>query len=80
MNIDTHTLIHDFETLGWKRFPRKRTDIAIYQYYDNERLLQVTIPLDKALSDYDEAMLNTLKSISDFKRVNLASIIKEYSI
>lgn len=72
-------IIHDIEALGWKRFPRKRTDIAIYQHIDGNRFFQITIPLDKSLCDYDEAMLNALKTISDFKRADLASTIKEYS-
>lgn len=63
-----------------KKFPRKRTDIAIYQYVKEKVFFQVVIPLDKGLSDYDDAILNTLKTISSFKQVDLASIMETYTI
>ena len=78
--VNPTTFMNNIESLGWKKFPRKRTDIAIYQYDNGENFLQIVIPLDKTLFDYDEAMLNALKTISDFKRADLASIIEEYRI
>lgn len=80
MTINPDAIIRDLESLGWKRFPRKRAGIAIYQHDDGEQFLQVIIPLDTELVDYQSAMLNTLKVISDFKRAELATVMKEYTI
>ena len=80
MNINTNTLIQDLLAWGWKKIPRKRTDIVVYQFVKEEVFLQVIIPLDKGLSDYDDAMLDTLNTISSFKQVDLKTIIDTYTI
>lgn len=80
ININTDALIQDLLAWGWKKFPRKRTDIAIYQYVKEKVFFQVVIPLDKGLSDYDDAILDTLKTISSFKQVDLATIMETYTI
>lgn len=83
MEINTNALISDLEALGWKKIPRKRTDIAIYQYQDCSRdgfFFQVTIPLDKELVDYDDAMLDALKTISDFTGSDLGSTMEKYKL
>ena len=80
MNINTDTLIQDLLAWGWKKIPRKRTDIAIYRFMNEKVFFQVIIPLDKGLSDYDDAILDTLKTISSFKQVDLKNIMDTYTI
>ena len=80
ININTDTLIQDLLAWGWEKIPRKRIDIVVYQFVKEEVFFQVVIPLDKGLSDYDDAMLDTLKTISSFKQVDLATIMDTYTI
>ena len=80
MNINTKTLIQDLLAWDWKKIPRKRTDIAMYRFMNEKVFFQVIIPLDKRLSDYDDAMLDALKTISCFKQVDLATIMKTYTV
>ena len=80
ININTDALIQDLLAWGWKKFPRKRTDIVVYQFVKEEVFFQVVIPLDKGLSDYNDAILDTLKTISCFKQVDLKTIMDTYTI
>ena len=44
------------EETGWELFSTKREDIAIYRYLKEDPFEQVTIPLDRTLRDYRQAM------------------------
>lgn len=49
---------------GWQAFPTKKTYINIYQYENNKDFYQVTVPLDKKLADYKQAMLKAVEVVS----------------
>lgn len=52
---------------GWKYIPRKRTDIAIFQNEIEDKFFQVTIPLDRNLVDFEEALEMALQEIESFE-------------
>ena len=63
--IDPHTFVKYLESTGWHLFPRKRTDIKIFQIVkSNGEAFQATIPLDRNLSDYKYAMYEAIKTVS----------------
>lgn len=49
---------------GWNVFPRKRTDIKIFQLQTDFDFFQVTIPMDKGLSDYKDAMYKAVETVA----------------
>lgn len=53
---------------GWKYIPRKRTDIAVFQNETGDKFFQVTIPLDRSLRDFDEALDIALQEIELFEK------------
>ena len=61
-------LIAKLKADGWKYISRKRTDIAIFQNEIGDKFFQVTIPLDRSLKDFDEALDITLQEIELFEK------------
>lgn len=52
---------------GWKHIPRKRADITVFQNKIGNKLFQVTIPLDRNLGDFEEALEMDLREIESFE-------------
>ena len=61
-------LIAKLKADGWKYIPRKRTDIAVFQNKAGDKFFQVTIPLDRSLGDFEEALEMTLQEIELFEK------------
>lgn len=53
---NSEMLITKLKTDGWKHIFRKRTDIAVFQNKIGNKLFHVTIPLDRNLGDFEEAL------------------------
>ena len=51
-------------TNGWSQFRTKRTDIRVFQK-DCEKFIQVTIPMDNNLADYDIALYEACKKVAE---------------
>lgn len=60
-------LIAKLKADGWKHIPRKHTDIAIFQNEIGDKFFQVTIPLDRNLGDFEEALEMALQEIESFE-------------
>lgn len=61
-------LITKLKADGWKYIPRKRSDIAIFQNEIGDKFFQVTIPLDRNLRDFEEALKMALQEIESFEK------------
>lgn len=61
-------LVEKLKTDGWKYIPRKRSDIAIFQNEIGDKFFQVTIPLDRNLGDFEEALEIALQEIKSFEK------------
>lgn len=43
---------------GWQEYKQNRKDICVFQRFDSpDDYVQVTVPLDKDLKDYEQALL-----------------------
>lgn len=60
-------LVEKLKADGWKYIPRKRTDIAVFQNEIEDKFFQVTIPLDRNLGDFEEALEMALQEIESFE-------------
>lgn len=40
MKFNTDAIIRDLMSLGWKKFPRKRADVAVLQYDNGEHFFK----------------------------------------
>lgn len=69
---NSEMLITKLKTDGWKHISRKRTDIAVFQNKIGNKLFQVTIPLDRNLGDFEEALKMALQEIELFKEEKAA--------
>ena len=61
-------LVEKLKADGWKYIPRKRTDIAVFQNEIEDKFFQVTIPLDRNLGDFEEALEMALQEIESFEK------------
>lgn len=60
---------------GWSHFPRKRTDVKVFQLKQESLLFQVTIPLDKRLSDYKETMYYAAETVAEVEHRSVEQIM-----
>lgn len=63
-------LVEKLKADGWKYIPRKRSDIAIFQNEIGDEFFQVTIPLDRSLGDFEEALQEAWKEAELFEQNN----------
>ena len=61
-------LVSKLKADGWKYIPRKCSDIAVFQNETGDKFFQVTIPLDRSLRDFDEALDIALQEIELFEK------------
>lgn len=61
---DPMVLAGYLENTGWTRFRTKRTDIRIYQK-ECGKFFQVTIPMNNALADYNDALREACKKAAE---------------
>lgn len=61
-------LITKLKADGWKHIPRKCSDIAVFQNEIGDKFFQVTIPLDRNLGDFEEALEIALQEIKSFEK------------
>ena len=60
---------------GWNIYPSKRTDLKIFQYVNGEEFYQVTVPLDKNLSDYKQAMYRAVETVSRREKCSIEQLV-----
>lgn len=66
--INPHAVVKYLLDTGWFQYKTKKTYIKIFQRNTrNGDFYQVTIPIDKTLSDYKEAMFEAIEQISLFE-------------
>lgn len=60
---------------GWKPFKTKRSDISIFQYFEDNQFEQVVIPKDKEISDYAISMYRAVQTIADVEKKPIEEIL-----
>lgn len=63
--IDPLSFIIYLKDAGWHEFNRKSSYTKIFWREVNGKFTQVTIPIDKTLNDYKEAMIRALKIVAE---------------
>lgn len=60
---------------NWELYPIKRNDIKIFQYKKEDLFEQVTIPLDKKLRDYKNAMYDSVCKIAYVEKKSVEQLM-----
>lgn len=60
---------------GWTKFPTKRDYIKIFQCDNNDEFYQVTIPVDKDLSDYKKAMYEAVETVAKKEKRSIEQLM-----
>lgn len=68
MHINPLIVVQYLKDTGWTVFPRKNKAVKVLQYKIGNELLQVNIPMDKTLSDYREAMYESLVTVANMRK------------
>lgn len=63
-------LVEKLKADGWKYIPRKRSDIAVFQNEIGGKFFQITVPLDRSLGDFEEALQEAWKEVELFEQNN----------
>ena len=73
--IDPEIFCKYLQDSGWKQFPGERQDIEVFQMEREDDFFQATIPLDRNLGDYEEAMKMAVKEVSVYKGVTEGEVL-----
>ena len=73
-HINPMNAVSCLKKTGWKIFPRKREDVKILQCKKGDKLFQVKIPMDRLLSDYQDAMYESIVTVAEAEGKSLESI------
>lgn len=60
---------------NWQLYPIKRKDIKIFQYKKEDFFEQVTIPIDKMLRDYKDAMYDAICKIAHVEKKSVEQLM-----
>ncbi len=60
---------------GWQLFQSRRTYIKIFQYEKDSEFFQVTIPVEKNLSDYKQAMYKAVETVSEVEDKSVEQVL-----
>lgn len=73
-HINPLSFVEYLESTGWKVFPRKNPYVKVLQNRTDKELLQVNVPMDKTLSDYQDAMYRTIVTVAKLEKVSLEAV------
>lgn len=60
---------------NWELYPIKRNDIKIFQYKKENLFEQITIPLDKMLRDYKNAMYDAICKVASVEKKSVEQLM-----
>lgn len=75
--IDPASLVRMLEPMGYEHLAVKRGDIWIGRKRSERGEWQVTVPLDRSLADYGEAMHRVLKTVASSEEMLVADILRK---
>lgn len=79
LSVSPEAIVEFLKKNGWKKITRKRADVAVYQKETPETdwFFQVDLPLDKTLSDYDNAMKYAIMTIAQAENLPVDFLLQE---
>lgn len=60
---------------GWKQYTTKREDIKIFQLNGDDKLEQITIPMQKELRDYNQAMYDAVAILAHVENKSVEQVM-----
>ena len=60
---------------GWNLFQTKRKDVKVYQYEKDDEFYQVTVPLEKRLADYKDAMYKAIITVAEVEKKSIEQVM-----
>lgn len=75
LKLDPLAVTKYLSQTNWELYPIKRKDIKIFQYKKEDLFEQVTIPLDKLLRDYKNAMYDAICKIAYVEKKSVEQLM-----
>lgn len=73
--INPHAFSRYLKDTGWIQFQSKRTNVKIYQFEMGKNFFQASIPTDKNLSDYKQAMYKAVKTVAKVEQKSVEQVM-----
>ena len=64
------------QKLNIKQIPRKDGSVRVLQKNIGEKLCQITVPVDRSLGDYKEAMQAAVREIAAVKMIDMQKLVE----
>lgn len=64
------------QKLNIKQIPRKDGSVRVLQKHIGEKLCQITVPVDRSLGDYKEAMQAAVREIAAVKMIDMQKLVE----
>lgn len=74
-NINPLAFSKYLKDTGWDLFPSKKIQIKIFQCEKDHEFFQVTIPLEKTLADYKEAMYKAILNVANAEKKSVEQVM-----
>ena len=76
ITVSPEAVIAFAEKEGWKVIPRKDESVRVLQKHIGEKLCQITVPVDRSLGDYKEAMQAAVREIAAVKMIDMQKLVE----
>lgn len=78
LQIKPYLIIEHLIKMNWQEFQIKNNDIRIFQYTQNDMFVQVRVPLNRELIDYDQAMYNVIRIVAEVEKKTIEEEIEYF--
>jgi len=68
-------MVKFLQDLNWREISIKRNDLRVFQFDRDNKFYQVTIPMDKKLSDFSAAMLRAVETVAESMQTSTERMI-----
>lgn len=78
LQINSYLIIKHLIKTKWQEFHIKNNDIRIFQYIQNDMFVQVRVPVNKELIDYDQAMYDVIRTVAEVEKKTIEEEIEYF--
>ena len=78
LQIKPYLIIEHLIKMNWQEFQIKNNDIRMFQYIQNDMFVQVRVPVNRELIDYDQAMYDVIRTVAEVEKKTIEEEIEYF--